>query len=305
MIEKEGELEGIFSHSNACISSVDLKLGKFKLSLGTEKLYGYIEKDFNQYPLLWKEMIHPFDLPKVEEIEKMIYAEKKRETFISEHRIIRGDGEIIWVAAHFTPIFTVENEVKKVNIFSYDITDRKKAEEKIQHMAFHDNLTNLPNRPLFSKFVEKSLSYSKRNNTQFALMYIDIDHFKQVNDTFGHNAGDRLLIEIAKRLNESVRTNDVVCRHGGDEFMILLDDVKQEDIEAVAKRIIKKLSYPINILNENEVFISPSIGISLYPFDGENEHTLIKKADAAMYLVKKNGKNNYQFGSTGPVRTLP
>ncbi|OIJ11828.1 hypothetical protein BKP37_15440 [Anaerobacillus alkalilacustris] len=296
--EKEEELKEIFNNANACISSLDLKTGKYKMSLGTEKLHGYKQEHFNQYPQLWKEMIHPFDLPTVEENERKIYIEKKKGTLTHEHRVIRGDGEIIWLVAHITPVFNSKGEVKKVNVFSYDITDRKNAEKLIEHMAYHDNLTNLTNRPFFSKLLEKSILNCKRNHNSLAIMYLDIDHFKQINDTFGHAAGDHLLVEIAKILTESVRINDVVCRHGGDEFIILLENVRHEEIKIIAKRIIKELSAPITILNDHKAYISPSIGISLYPIDGEDEETLIKRADSAMYSVKKSGKNNYKFYSS-------
>ncbi len=185
--------------------------------------------------------------------------------------------------------------------------ERKKSEEQIRHMAYYDNLTSLPNRTLFKDRLKLAMAHCRRYNRQSALLFLDLDNFKRVNDTFGHTVGDLLLKEVAERLNQSVRisdsvarnidegTKDTVARLGGDEFIILLTEIAHpHDAAKVAKRILEVLSPPL-ILDGHEVFIRVSIGIAIYPLDGEDIESLLKNSDAAMYHAKSSGKNNYQF----------
>ncbi|WP_209121362.1 bifunctional diguanylate cyclase/phosphodiesterase [Alkalihalobacillus sp. BA299] len=176
-----------------------------------------------------------------------------------------------------------------------DITSRKEAEEKIHHMAYHDMLTGLPNRYTYNDHMEKALARAKRNNQQLAVMFIDLDRFKFINDTLGHKAGDDLLIQVSKRLVNSVREADIVVRLGGDEFIILLENITASQSKEIAERIIQAFTASFILQENEEFFTSPSIGISIYPYDGQDAETLTKHADQAMYLAKKRGKNNYQF----------
>jgi diguanylate cyclase (GGDEF)-like protein/PAS domain S-box-containing protein len=182
-----------------------------------------------------------------------------------------------------------------ITVIYRDITERQKYEEKIHHLAFHDSLTNLPNRILFKKTLQKKLDDSKSKEVMIAVMFIDFDRFKQVNDLLGHDIGDLLLQEIAKRLKSCVRSNDMVARMGGDEFTILLPGVfETENARTVAQKIIDAFKHPFNI-NSNEIYITPSIGISISNIDGTEADTLIKRADTAMYYAKELGRNTYQF----------
>lgn len=176
-----------------------------------------------------------------------------------------------------------------------DISDRKKVEEVITRQAYHDTLTGLPNRALFKDRLNIALSQAKRNQQQLAIMFLDLDRFKWVNDTLGHFYGDELLKHVAHRLSNCLRAQDTLARMGGDEFTLLLHDMQQpEDASLVAGKIMDELKRPF-LLDEREIFISSSIGIALYPDHGDSIETLIKHADIAMYQVKWRGKNGYQY----------
>ncbi|OGW39646.1 MAG: diguanylate cyclase [Nitrospirae bacterium RBG_13_39_12] len=182
-----------------------------------------------------------------------------------------------------------------VQIIARDITERKLAEQRLKHLAHFDITTGIPNRILFFDRLNHTLAMSKRYDHTFALLFLDLDQFKLVNDTFGHDTGDILLKEVSKRLTDCVRESDTLARMSGDEFTIILTKInKAQDVEIVVQRIIASLAKPFH-LKGHEASISASIGISLYPSDGDNIETLLKKADTAMYRVKEQGRNNYQF----------
>ena len=186
--------------------------------------------------------------------------------------------------------------VNYVGIF-HDITDIKHKEERIKHRAEHDPLTGLPNRALFYDRLHMSVARARRNKEMVALLFMDLDNFKDVNDSLGHAVGDLLLKEVAKRLVSTLRSEDTVARLGGDEFTAILPDTsgRQEGTQA-AGRIIEAISAPINI-GEHELHVGVSIGITLYPLDGRDSETLVKNADMAMYRAKNAGRNNYQVFS--------
>ncbi len=176
-----------------------------------------------------------------------------------------------------------------------DITDRIEAEEIIRFQAYHDMLTRLPNRTLLNDRLNQALTHARRNKNNLSVMFLDLDRFKMINDTLGHIVGDHLLQAVAMRLRHCLREGDTLARLGGDEFTLLLPEVNsKKDAELIAKKIIKSLKMPFKIDN-HELFISTSIGISHFPEDGESIDSLIKHADIAMYSVKGNGKNGYQF----------
>ena len=180
---------------------------------------------------------------------------------------------------------------------SKDVTEYKKAEEKIQYLATHDSLTGLPNRAMFTQLLEHAILSAKRNNKMLAVLFVDLDRFKTINDTKGHDAGDQLLITIARRYQSALRAADVVCRQGGDEFVILIEDVhKPNDLKRVAGHIISTTYEPVVLLGD-ECRVTASVGISIYPSDGEDAQTLMKHADIAMYCAKEEGKNDYKFYS--------
>ncbi|MDD5328524.1 MAG: diguanylate cyclase [Sulfuricella sp.] len=211
----------------------------------------------------------------------------------------RKDGEIY---AEWLTINAVRNDQGEtthyVAIFA-DITEHKQAEEHVRHLAHYDVLTDLPNRTLFNDRLGQALIQAQRNRCKAAVMFLDLDRFKVINDTLGHNVGDLLLQEVAVRLSESVRQGDTVSRLGGDEFVILLPEVgAAEDADRVARKLLHAVSLPFR-LEGRELNVSTSIGISFYPDDGRNANALVKHADVAMYRAKEAGRNNYQFYHAG------
>ncbi|UHA61398.1 EAL domain-containing protein [Metabacillus litoralis] len=207
-----------------------------------------------------------------------------------ETEIIRADGRTVNIEIS---VMNILYEGRKARlIVGRDITERKKADEIIHQMAYYDSLTGLPNRNMFKDHLNEHLSQA--NDNMLAVLFLDLDRFKIINDTKGHSIGDLLLQKAAKRLVEAVGNQGMVSRQGGDEFIILLESTSYEEIEEVAQGIIQAFSQPFD-LNGDEFFVTPSVGISLYPVDGEDQETLIKNADTAMYLAKERGKNNYQY----------
>ncbi|MBI5099450.1 MAG: EAL domain-containing protein [Nitrospirae bacterium] len=176
-----------------------------------------------------------------------------------------------------------------------DISKRKQMEETIKHLAYHDILTGLPNRLLFIDHLRLALSQSSRNQHMVAVLYLDLDNFKEINDSLGHAAGDQLLQAVSRRLKTCLRESDTIARIGGDEYGILLPHAdNEEDIVTIAGKIISAFQQPF-IIGNHTLHTSASIGISLYPYDGADVETLLKNADAAMYNAKKRGRNNYRF----------
>ena len=179
-----------------------------------------------------------------------------------------------------------------------DITEQKLSSERIYHLAHFDVLTNLPNRRLFNDRLVLSMKQAERYGSRFAVLFLDLDNFKRINDSFGHHVGDLLLQAVAQRILDSLRKVDAVARFGGDEFAVMLDDVSDpSDIARVARKIIKAVSAPVD-LEGVEVQMGTSIGVSIYPADGDSIETLFKNADSAMYRAKALGKNQCQFFDT-------
>jgi len=184
--------------------------------------------------------------------------------------------------------------------FQFD--EKQQDEEKIRHIAYHDGLTGLPNRELYRYKVDSAVEHAKRNNNLLGILFIDLDRFKQINDSLGHSVGDSLLKQVAERLSHCVRGGDTVARQGGDEFTILLEGIRHVDeIVHVCERIVETVAQPYEI-NGKELFTSASIGVTVYPFDDTDVDNLLKDADTAMYYAKDSGKNHYAFFKSGMKR---
>ncbi len=195
--------------------------------------------------------------------------------------------------------YLLSRSVEK-HLLEYRETAEALAESEIRarDLAHHDNLTNLPNRLLFSDRMQMAMQQAERQTSQFAIMFLDLDKFKQVNDTLGHNTGDELLIQISKRIQTCLRRTDTLARFGGDEFVILLTDIdKNISVSCICRRIIEEISKPM-FLNHHELHVTASIGIANYPDNGKDVEELLKKADAAMYQAKQSGKNQFCFYNT-------
>lgn len=203
------------------------------------------------------------------------------------------DGRLIYVQKTITPIRDPEGSVVSFASIDKDVTQWRCAQERIEFMALHDNLTGLANRIKLMDRLQHAITSVERRGAGFALMFIDLDGFKPVNDTLGHDAGDFVLKEIAARYTAGVRENDTVARVGGDEFVVLLEDtIHEEDAHGIADKLLQRTREPL-IYNGVECHLGASIGIALYPIHGRDADTLLKNADDAMYLAKAQGKNQY------------
>ncbi|MFA5321277.1 MAG: PAS domain S-box protein [Smithella sp.] len=211
--------------------------------------------------------------------------------------IIRKDGSKRYIEASVSLQKNSSGNPSGFRGVIRDITERKRIEQELNYMANHDALTGLPNRLMFNQLLNQAIQSAKRNKKQLAVFFIDLDRFKIINDTLGHEAGDQLLQEIAKRFRQSLRAVDVVGRLGGDEFVILIEDFNDtSQVAKIAHKILSVAIKPLVIIGE-ECRVTASIGISVYPKDGQDEQSLMKNADIAMYFAKEEGKNNYQFYS--------
>ena len=209
-----------------------------------------------------------------------------------EIRMRRADGRPVWVLENVTLLERGELEGTII-----DITERKVAQEQIEYQAFHDVLTGLPNRRLFRDRMSVALAHARRQRGGVAVMYLDLDQVKLINDSLGHTAGDTLLLTVAQRLVACVRAEDTVARMGGDEFTILVTQVcDRRGAETVAQKVLEAVAEPMNI-DTHELFVTTSIGIAIYPDDGTDAEMLLQNADRAMYRAKEAGRNNYQYAT--------
>jgi diguanylate cyclase (GGDEF)-like protein/PAS domain S-box-containing protein len=263
-----------------------------------QEMTGYSEIELlGQYSL---NLVHPEDREIVR--EKAIESLKKGRSAPCEYRFVKKNGEIIWVLEKVT---SAEYQGKQATVGSFmDITERKELEQKLADMATHDSLTGLPNRLLLTDRLAVGLAQARRNDTRLAVMMLDLDRFKTVNDTFGHIVGDELLRAAGERLMGIVRKSDTVARMGGDEFVVLLLQIaRMEDAVKVAQKILGAFRKPF-ALDSYQVHTTTSIGIAIYPEDGEDVETLYKNADTAMYWAKEQGRDNYELYWYNGTRTL-
>ena len=208
----------------------------------------------------------------------------------------RKDGSLFWELASISPIRNEQGEITHFVGVKENITERKQLLAHLDQMAHYDELTGLPNRALFFDRLGCLQTLSRREGRSFALLFIDLDGFKGVNDRHGHEAGDAVLRETAARLSSSIRDSDTAARMGGDEFTVILGNLSREaDVSLIARKILQALSAPIRLPGGGSCSIGASIGISLYPEDAREVETLVSSADAAMYEAKRAGKNGYRF----------
>ena len=207
------------------------------------------------------------------------------------------EGGTRYLSISGQPIFDAGGKFTGYRGVGKDVTAAKVAEARIQYLAYHDNLTALPNRSSFSLILNHEIASVRRDDKRLAVLFIDLDRFKNINDTLGHDAGDTMLREVGERLRHCVRQSDTVARLGGDEFVVLLSDISTPGhVAKVARKILADIAGSLDIRGR-EFRVTASIGISIYPHDGQDEQTLMKNADIAMYHAKQEGKNNFQFHS--------
>jgi len=208
-----------------------------------------------------------------------------------EHRSRRDDRYFLRT---LSPVKEPDGSIETVTVIAKDITERKRAEEELEYMATHDSLTGLPNRTLFTDRLTMALIQARRSQKMLAVMLLDLDYFKDVNDSLGHSVGDQLLCAVGNRLRELLRRGDTVSRVGGDEFLLLLPEIARiEDATTIAQKVVQAFRRPF-VLDDHELHITTSIGIAIYPDDGGDADILIKNADTAMYCAKDKGRDTFE-----------
>ena len=240
------------------------------------------------------DLFHPDDM----RIKRRVFTKliKEPDNKSISYRIIKKDGSYMWLETNSKPVTdTRTGQVIEIVAVSRDITERKETEERLLYLANYDSLTGLPNRALFRDRLRRAIARAQRNEKRVALLFLDLDRFKNINDSLGHHAGDQLLRGVARRLKQYARKGDTVARLGGDEFTVILEGVAHADDAALVAKKIIELMEPAYKIDGHEVVATPSIGITLYPDDAADMRTLLKNADTAMYRSKERGRNRYQF----------
>ena len=244
----------------------------------------------------WSEylaIVHPDDRDRY--LATVNAAWEQAGTCSNEYRVIRSDGRVAWLSSHGKTLADGAGKVYRMIGVSQDITERKRQEEEARFLAYHDTLTGLPNRRLLDDRLRQAVFLAQRRDTRVAVMVVDLDHFKQVNDALGHRAGDAVLREASHRIAGCVRKADTLARHGGDEFVVVIPDLHQDaDSQVVAEKILRALEPPFQV-DGRDFTIGASIGISLYPTDAGDGEGVLRNADVAMYRAKQLGRNNYRF----------
>ena len=266
-----------------------------------EEILGVTQEEYLKNPNMWRMLTHPDDLEQAE-ADYLSFLETGQPE-ASDYRMVRPDGKVVWIHDRATILSDDEGKPFLTQGVMFDITAQKEAEAEVAFMAYHDRLTGLPNRAMFEEHLTYALARARRSSSAVAVLYMDLDNFKVLNDTKGHSAGDELLRQIAVRLQDVMRKTDLVARQGGDEFLVLVADIEMSvdeggdagvyaTGESVARRVLEALErlFPI----DGEDFASStSIGISVFPLDAQDASTLLMNADKAMYLSKRAGPGSY------------
>jgi len=266
------------------------------LNLAAEQMTGWLRDEARGRPIseVFK-IINGATAESVQNPVDFVLEQDKPMDLPADTILVRRDGGEVAIADTASPIHDWGGKLTGAVIVFHDVSFVREMTKKMAYLAQHDTLTDLPNRALLSDRIVHAIAVAKRNGTKLAVLFIDLDNFKKVNDLLGHASGDKVLQVVTKRLTSSVRSSDTVGRLGGDEFVILLaEGTEKRNIELIANKILVELSLP-HALENRELLVTASIGISIYPEDGSEAEILIEGADSAMYRAKKLGRNNIQF----------
>ena len=284
----------VFVNSMEAIVITDIENNIIQINKAFSEITGYSpEEVIGKNPRILKSGRHDQDFYRI--MWEILIATGSWQGEIMDRR---KSGEVYPKWLSITVVRNEKGDISNYIALFSDITERKASYERIQHLAHFDALTNLPNRALLNDHLDLAIAVANRSQTQLAIIFLDLDRFKVVNDSLGHHAGDLLLQVVSERLKNCVREIDTVARLGGDEFVILLGSIRDpSDAARVAQKVVETIAIPF-MLDGNEVNIGTSIGIGIYPENGLDRPTLLKNADAAMYHAKENGRNNFQFFSS-------
>jgi diguanylate cyclase (GGDEF)-like protein/PAS domain S-box-containing protein len=282
-------LEGI----NAVVWEVNQTLRFHFVSRQAERMFGYPPAEWTDTPDFWRVFLVAEDYERCLEVLRNVLETGTPHDM--EWGVRTREGRVVWTHAQVAPIRDATGSITGVRGFMVDITALKDAEKKLQYLVAYDELTGLPNRNLFKDRLRQVIGLADRGESQVAVLFLDLDRFKNINDSLGHGVGDSVLRTAAGRLLGIVRKEDTVARPGGDEFLILLAGMGRiEDIVDIARQALEVLSQPFSV-GDRSLFVTASIGISVFPRDGKDVPTLFKHADAAMYRAKEGGKNRFEF----------
>ncbi|MBX0357512.1 sensor domain-containing diguanylate cyclase [Halobacillus sp. Nhm2S1] len=289
--QSEEKFRLIADHSNDLIS-VFSPMGELVYASPSQtKFLGRDPQEMSSREMM--QQLEPDDLNNLSKAFK--WSEKSKEAFTVSLTLKSQNGEPVWFECRGTPVVSEHNQVSHFVIVARDISEQKNYEEKLERFAFYDYLTDLPNRRLFEDRVEQAIAKAERSGESFALLYLDGDGFKCINDEYGHEIGDEFLCSVGKRMKECIRSGDAVGRIGGDEFAILLENISDRDqIYDVSMRALEKLREPYIVKGE-EIRSSFSIGVACYPEDGRTLDDLFRSADKALYKGKRDGKNQVRL----------
>ena len=284
----------VFESTREGIMITDAERKIIKVNSALIDLFGYKEEELiGQLPRIFRSGKHDSGF-----YQNMMTALEAQGFWRGELWNRKQNGEMLPMMSSINPVCDSNGELLYYISIYTDISQLKDSEARLEHMALHDPLTGLPNRAMLSRKLGSILSNAIQNDTRVALLMLDLDHFKNVNDSFGHHYGDELLHQVAARLRNQLRASDVVCRLGGDEFTVLLqNNPSLDDVSLLAEKIIHALHQPFALSNEREVMIGTSIGISLYPEHGHTAEELMQQADTAMYRAKHDGRDGYRYFS--------
>jgi diguanylate cyclase (GGDEF)-like protein/PAS domain S-box-containing protein len=289
--QREQRFRALVEKSWSGVALLDIELAFTYVGSSTLRLLGYTDEDVIGSSFL--ALIHPRDREEIRDGFKTLVATPGGDVQ-TELRFQHKSGTWVWLEV-FAQNLLHDSSVGSIVVNYRDITQRKATEKQLEYQAYYDALTGLPNRLLFRDRVVNAIAQARRHRSGMAVLYLDLDHFKLVNDGLGHSIGDGLLSEVAARLQSSIRASDTVSRLGGDEFTILLNDTSSsEAVFGVARKILQSVARRFRV-ESHELFITASIGISIFPTDGEDVETLLKCADSAMYRAKELGRNQAQL----------
>src|SRR5438477_9462565 len=259
-----------------------------------EHIFGWRAEEVLGMPLTGSQLTHESDRQAVVElINKLMVGEEPRATGLT--RNYRKDGETIWCEWYHSCLLDEQGRIVSILSFVQDVSSRIQAEERLQYLATRDALTGLPNRLLLQERLAQAIAHAKRSAGRVGVLFIDLDRFKNVNDTLGHRIGDELLKRVTAALSRTLREADLLARLGGDEFMVIIEELDDAEVlNGIAHKLLEAISQPFEI-EEHEIFVTSSIGISVYPDDSDDPDELLKHADVAMYRSKELGRNTYQF----------
>ncbi len=267
--------------------------GRLTWSRETYRIFGLSEPQFDNRLESFYARVHPDDLAAVKQAVRAALAGEN--AYNIDHRILRPDGSVRWVHEQADLVCDAAGRALSMVGVVQDITERKQTEERVQYLAYYDALTGLANRALFQDRLQQAMIDADRYERLVGLIFLDLDRFKNINDTLGHDCGDQLLRAVGERLSGVVRKGDTVARLGGDEFTVVLADMGHvDDAARVAQKVLEVFARPFHV-HDRELHVTASLGITLYPFDDRNVQDLLRNADIAMYRAKELGRNTYQF----------